>query len=81
MAYIEIIDEDEAGGALAREYESARRRAGRVFNIVKIQSQSPAALHCSIELYKAVMHGRSALSRAERELIAVVVSRVNECHY
>ena len=81
MAFIRIIDEDEAAGPLEREYEIARRRAGKVYNILKVQSRSPAALQQSIALYVAVMHGASALTRAERELIAVVVSIANDCHY
>jgi AhpD family alkylhydroperoxidase len=27
------------------------------------------------------MHGPSPLSRAQREMLAVVVSRANDCHY
>lgn len=81
MAFIKIFDEDEATGPLAREYEGALKRAGKVFNILKIQSQSPAALRSSVALYLAVMHGDSALSRAERELLAVAVSQFNDCHY
>jgi alkylhydroperoxidase family enzyme len=44
-------------------------------------SLRPAILHSSIELYKEVMLEPAGLSRAERELLAVVVSRANECHY
>ena len=32
-------------------------------------------------LYREVMFGRSELSRADREFLAVVVSRANDCHY
>lgn len=81
MAYIRIIDEDEAAGPLAREYEAAVRRAGKVFNVVKIQSLNPRALQRSTELYATLMHGPSPLSRAEREMLAVVVSRLNDCFY
>ncbi|MFQ5743355.1 MAG: carboxymuconolactone decarboxylase family protein [Acidobacteriota bacterium] len=81
MAYIRIVDEEEAEGRLRREYETARRRAGKVFNILKIQSLDPGTLHQTIALYTSVMHGESPLSRAERELLAVVVSQVNHCHY
>jgi alkylhydroperoxidase family enzyme len=35
----------------------------------------------STALYGALMHGRSPLTRAQREMIAVVVSRTNGCHY
>jgi alkylhydroperoxidase family enzyme len=44
-------------------------------------SLNPETLRASMELYRAVMFGRSELSRAERELLAVVVSRANDCHY
>ena len=81
MAFIRIIDEDEAEDALRREYEEAQRRAGRVFNILKIQSLNTPALRQSIALYIAVMYGKSPLARAEREMLAVVVSQINECHY
>ena len=81
MAFIRIIDEDEATGELGRHYAAARKRAGKVFNVVKLQGQRPRFLHHSIALYVASMFGDSALSRGERELIAVVVSSVNACHY
>ena len=81
MAFIRIVDEDEATGALAREYEEARERAGKVFNVVKIQSLRPRVMRTCMQLYMAVMYGQSALSRAERELLAVVVSQTNGCHY
>jgi len=56
-------------------------RTGKVFNIVKAMSLRAGVLRRSIELYKAIMFGPSELSRAERELLAVVVSRANDCHY
>ena len=38
-------------------------------------------LRRSIDLYREIMFGPSELSRAERELVAVVVSAANNCHY
>jgi alkylhydroperoxidase family enzyme len=81
MSFIKLIEEAGAAGRLGRVYEAARKRAGRVFNILKIQSQSPEALDLGMQLYVAVMKGDSPLSRAQREMLAVVVSRANECHY
>ena len=81
MAWVEQIDEDRAKGLLARIYDAARKRAGRVFNILRIQSLNPSALQPSIGLYAAVMLGDSPLTRAQREMLAVVVSRTNNCHY
>jgi alkylhydroperoxidase family enzyme len=81
VPHIRLIDEEEATGALAVEYQAALDRAGKVFNIVKSMCLRPAVLKRSMELYKAIMFGPSELSRAERELLAVVVSCANDCHY
>ena len=81
MAHLRLTDEDEASGVLKEEYEAAVGRAGKVFNIVKAMSLRPSVLRRSIELYKGIMFGTSGLSRQERELLATVVSRENDCHY
>jgi uncharacterized peroxidase-related enzyme len=81
MPNLRLIDVDEATGELKREYDAAIGRAGKVFNIVKAMCLRPGVLRRSMELYKEIMFGPSELSRAERELLAVVVSRANDCHY
>jgi alkylhydroperoxidase family enzyme len=81
VPHIRLIDVDEAKGPLAQEYAAAMGRAGKVFNIVKSMSLNPRVLGASMGLYKAIMFGPSELSRAERELLAVVVSCANDCHY
>ena len=81
MPYIRTVAPAEAQGALAREYEAAQRRAGYVAHILRLQSLNPAVLHAGVQLYLAIMHGPSALTRAQRELIATAVSAVNGCFY
>jgi alkylhydroperoxidase family enzyme len=81
VAHLRLTDEHEASGVLKEEYEAAVGRAGKVFNIVKAMSLRPSVLRRSIELYKGIMFGTSGLSRQERELLATVVSRENDCHY
>lgn len=81
MAHLGLIDPDDATGLLREEYDAAVGRAGKVYNIVRSMSLRPAVLRRSMEMYKAIMFGPSALSRQERELLATVVSAVNECHY
>ncbi len=81
MAWIRTFAENEATGRLAEIYEAARKRAGRVYNILKIQSQNPAALQEMLDLYVATVRGESPQTRAQREMLAVVVSRANHCHY
>ncbi len=81
MAWIKTIAPADATGTLRREFDKAIARAGRVFNIVQIMGLNPAHLRSSIDLYLKLMHGPSQLSRAQREMLAVVVSTVNRCHY
>jgi uncharacterized peroxidase-related enzyme len=81
MAFLRLISEDEATGPLKRQYEAAVERAGKVFNIIKAMSLRPAVLRRSLDLYRVIMFGQSELSRSERELLAVVVSRANDCFY
>jgi alkylhydroperoxidase family enzyme len=81
VAFIRLIDLEEAQGELRREYDAAVARAGKVFQIVKAMSLRPRVLRASMGLYREIMFGRSELSRQERELLAVVVSVANDCHY
>lgn len=79
-AWIPAIEPADATGELAAVYGRLgyRERAPR---IVGVQSLHPAGLEGHIRLYRALMFGRSPLSRAEREAIAVVVSALNRCFY
>jgi uncharacterized peroxidase-related enzyme len=81
VPFLRLIDEGEATGEVAAHYAAATERAGKVFNIVKAMSLRPGVLDASIGLYREIMFGPSPLSRAERELIAVVVSAANDCYY
>lgn len=81
MAWIRKVPESEARGPLAESYAAARKRAGRVYEIVQAMSLSPRILDASMRLYLEILRGPSGLTRAQRELLAVVVSRVNLCHY
>ena len=81
MAYIDPIAPENAKGIVQIEYEKGVRRSGRVYNILKIMSQSPEALQASMRMYLAIMFGESDLSRAQREMLATVVSQTNDCFY
>lgn len=82
MAWIRTIAPGEATGLLRRLYDEALARAGKVFNVLSIQSLRPEVLEIGVKLYEELMFSpRSPLSRAQREMIAVAVSRVNQCHY
>jgi alkylhydroperoxidase family enzyme len=81
LSFIRKVEPEDADGRLERIYEAARSRAGRVFEILKLQSLRPDILESWIGWYRAVMLSPSGLTRIERELVAAVVSKTNGCHY
>jgi uncharacterized peroxidase-related enzyme len=81
MAWIKVIREDEATGRLKELYEKYTEPWGGVDNILKIHSLNVKSLKVHYDLYAHLMRGRSELSRAQREMIAVVASAANHCHY
>jgi alkylhydroperoxidase family enzyme len=72
MAWIRVIRPGQAEGLLKQLYNAAVKRAGKVYNIISIQSLRPKVLRSSTTC---------GLSRAQREMIATTVSAVNDCHY
>lgn len=81
MAWIKIIKENEARGSLREFYEQHMTAEGTVDNVLKIHSLNPPSLNAHFRLYRTLMFGKSELSRVQREMIAVVVSATNKCHY
>ena len=81
MAWLETIPAEEATGRLRKIYDAASQRAGRVFGILRAMSLTPRTLDASMGLYGAACLAPAAISRRERELLAVVVSHANDCHY
>jgi len=81
MAFISIIAEEQAEGALAESYKRWGNPDGSVDNVLKVHSLNPASLDAHCALYVQSMHKPSPLSRAEREMIGVTVSRINGCAY
>ncbi len=81
FAWIEVISETNADGELAQAYAANLEPWGGVDNIIKIHSLNVPSMHAHLLLYKTVMYGKSPLRRPEREMIGVVVSAVNHCHY
>ncbi len=81
MNWIRVIHEDEAEGELADVYQQIAKKRGKLSNIMRIQSLAPQAMQAHLDLYLEVMFSKGGLSRAERELVAVVVSMENGCEY
>ena len=54
---------------------------GRVDRIMAVHSLNPAGLAAHDGLYRSAMSGTATLRKVERELVALVVSLENQCHY
>ena len=81
MAWIKMIKESEATGRLKRLYDQLIEPWGGVDNILKIHSLNVRSLKAHVDLYITMMRGKSELSLIQREMIAVVSSTLNKCHY
>jgi uncharacterized peroxidase-related enzyme len=81
MPWIKEINPNE-NPILKRIYENATSRTKeKVANILKVHSIEPQTLDIHMMLYEHIMFGKSELSRRQREMIGVVVSKTNTCGY
>lgn len=81
MSKIKIIQPEEATGRLKEIYDQLKLQRGQIAEVHKIQSLRPESIVKHIDLYMEIMFTKSDLSRAQREMIAVVVSVANGCNY
>jgi uncharacterized peroxidase-related enzyme len=81
MANIKVIGYGEATGKLKEIYENLIEKRGRLAEVHTIQSLNPDSIVAHMDLYMTIMFSQSPLSRAQREMMAVVVSAANGCDY
>jgi uncharacterized peroxidase-related enzyme len=62
-------------------FAKCREKLGLVPNVLVAYTFDEAKLRCFTELYNDLMLGDSELSKLDREIVAVVVSSANRCHY
>ena len=61
--------------------ETNRKKAGFIPNVFLAYGWKPEHCRAFFAYYDALMRGESGLTRAEREMIVVAVSRANACTY
>ena len=82
IAWIDTVAQESAKGELKAVYDAnTDRQHGCVDHILQIHSLHPKSLLDHLRLYQTLMFGRSPISRPQREMIAVVVSAINNCVY
>ena len=78
---IELPATDELPEDLQKYFAVCEEKLGLLPNVLKAYSHSPEQLSSFSRFYNALMFGESGLSPLEREMIAVVVSSINQCFY
>lgn len=81
MSWIKEITPEQADGKLGEVYAELQKKRGKVANILQVHSLRPDALTAHLNLYMDLLFAPGGLSRKQREMIAVVVSRGNNCDY
>lgn len=81
MNRIRVVEPEEATGRLKEIYDDLIKKRGKLADIHKIQSLRPESIVAHMDLYLEIMFTKSELSRAEREMMAVMVSVANGCEY
>lgn len=72
---------DNADGILKEIYDELIQKRGALSEVLMIQSLHPESIRSHIQFYTDIMFSKTSLSRAEKEMIAVVVSVANGCIY
>ncbi len=72
MAYIKYVDSNDI---------PEENRVNDTDHILRIHGVHSEIMGSHYTLYKELMYSKGPLSRIQRELIAVTVSAINECHY
>jgi len=82
MSWIKVIEYEDANNQLKSVYDRIKTRTDNtVANILKVHSLNPTSLVAHLNLYETLMFGNSNLTRAQREMIGVIVSSSNACEY
>jgi uncharacterized peroxidase-related enzyme len=81
MPRIPVKEYENAEGRLREIYDEIIEKRGKLANIHTIQSLRPESIKKHMDLYMEIMFTSSPLKRWQREMMAVVVSKANNCRY
>ena len=81
ISWFPIPDEADLDPRVADLVGRQREKLGAPNNVVRVNAWRPELMLRWLELYDYIAKGPSGLSRAEREMIGVVVSAENRCTF
>jgi len=80
-SWLRVPPEEDAPTEVKALFEKANEKLGFLPNVLRVYALRPRHLELWNTFYDELMRGESGLTREQREMIAVVVSTVNRCHY
>jgi uncharacterized peroxidase-related enzyme len=81
LSWLHTPPDDDVADEVKELWETPLERLGFVPNVMRTFSLRPELLLRWWSYYDELLRGESGLTKAEREMIAVVVSTANRCHY
>ncbi|HEY7907451.1 MAG TPA: hypothetical protein VIC60_01200 [Thermomicrobiales bacterium] len=79
ISWFPIPEEKDLDPRVADLVRRQREKLGAPNNVVRVHSWRPEAMLKWLDFYEYINRGPSGLSRADREMIGVVVSAENRC--
>jgi uncharacterized peroxidase-related enzyme len=81
LTWLRVPAEDEVPPEVRELWQPSLEKLGFVPNVLRLYALRPTRLLAWNAWYEEAMKGDSGLTKAEREMIAVVVSVANDCPY
>ena len=81
LTWLRVPDEEELPSEVLELWAPSLEKLGFVPNVLRLYALRPSHLLAWSGHHDELMKGDSGLSKAEREMIAVVVSVANDCRY
>ena len=81
ITWLDVPDDEEVPEEVRALWAKPLEKLGFVPNVLRVMALRPDHLLGWWAYYDELMRGESALTKTQREMIAVVVSAQNRCHY
>ena len=81
MPRIKIVEEEDAEGKVKAVYDQLKSMLGRVPGVIKALSPWPEILELYATRIATIVFSETLLTRAVKEMIASLVSKLNGCDY
>ena len=78
---LDLPPEDPLPEDIEKYFKVCQEKLGLIPNVLRAYSFDCEKLRAFSTMYDSIMIANSGLSKLEREMVAVVVSSINRCHY